>query len=234
MEGKHTRSGVVTSCPQTDTPHHHDSAYEKQLVTKIAQGDTVAWEEFFFLYYPELTRYFSWQIFAVWERYDRNEAEEMAQETIFRVRGAAARFKGRSTVRTWVYGIAKHVFSEWKNALRRESTLTSLHTSGSSDEVPGFLVRKIADPWLETKDQELQELRQQLYSTELQKALAQLKRKSPLIHETLVLYYYHHHSIEEIAEVQGVRPGTVKSRLHRGRKYLKRVLHHWQYTDPYA
>lgn len=37
----------------------------------------------------------------------------------------------------------------------------------------------------------------------------------------IVLYYYHNFSVQEIADVLEIPIGTVKSRLNRGRKYLK-------------
>jgi RNA polymerase sigma-70 factor (sigma-E family) len=40
----------------------------------------------------------------------------------------------------------------------------------------------------------------------------------------LILRFYEDLSVEEIARVLGCRPGTVKSRLHRGLEQLRRVL----------
>ena len=42
--------------------------------------------------------------------------------------------------------------------------------------------------------------------------------------EVLVLYYYNDFSIEEIASICKTFQGTVKSRLHRARKNLKKEL----------
>lgn len=41
---------------------------------------------------------------------------------------------------------------------------------------------------------------------------------------TIVLYYYHSFSIREIADILEIPEGTVKSRLNRGREYLKKDL----------
>jgi RNA polymerase sigma-70 factor (ECF subfamily) len=46
----------------------------------------------------------------------------------------------------------------------------------------------------------------------------------PLQQEALVLFEYEGFSLEEIAEIVGTDIGTVKSRLHRARERLKRVL----------
>ena len=41
---------------------------------------------------------------------------------------------------------------------------------------------------------------------------------------TLILYYYNDLSVKEIAKVMGCLEGTVKSRLHTGRKKVKQFL----------
>lgn len=42
--------------------------------------------------------------------------------------------------------------------------------------------------------------------------------------EALVLYYYEDYTVKEIAYIVGVREGTIKSRLFRGRQILKKYL----------
>ncbi len=41
------------------------------------------------------------------------------------------------------------------------------------------------------------------------------------LREVLILYYYEDLSISEIANILGVKPSTIKTRLHRARKNLK-------------
>lgn len=55
---------------------------------------------------------------------DRHEAEELAQDTFVRACSAALRFRGTSSVRTWLFGIAHRV---WLERLRQpqESELPS-------------------------------------------------------------------------------------------------------------
>ena len=44
--------------------------------------------------------------------------------------------------------------------------------------------------------------------------------------EVLVLVFYHQLSEAEVADVLDIAPGTVKSRLHRGKEALRRALEH--------
>ena len=48
---------------------------------------------------------------------------------------------------------------------------------------------------------------------------------------TVILFYFNDLSIEEIATATDSQPGTVKSRLHRGRQYLRRLLSDDQADD---
>jgi RNA polymerase sigma-70 factor (ECF subfamily) len=47
---------------------------------------------------------------------------------------------------------------------------------------------------------------------------------APLQREAVVLFEYEDQSLEEIAAILETDTGTVKSRLHRGREWLRREL----------
>ena len=62
-------------------------------------------------------------------------------------------------------------------------------------------------------------------SLEIGAAVAQaVESLPPLQREALILFEYEGLTLEEIADVVSADPGTVKSRLHRARERLKRVL----------
>ena len=60
--------------------------------------------------------------------------------------------------------------------------------------------------------------------TQQQALQAALEQLPPFHQEILVLIFYHQFSGPEVAEVLGVTVGTVKSRLHRAKEMLRRVM----------
>ena len=58
-------------------------------------------------------------------------------------------------------------------------------------------------------------------SDSVEKGLSHLH---PTDREALVLYYFEQRSVKEVAEICGVPPGTIKSRLHRARTSIRKAL----------
>ena len=51
------------------------------------------------------------------------DAADLSQETFIRALRGADRFRGDSTVRTWLFGIARNVFREWIRHRQRHRTV---------------------------------------------------------------------------------------------------------------
>ena len=63
------------------------------------------------------------------------------------------------------------------------------------------------------------------YAMEIRNAtISELNRMDPGMKETFCLFYFDHLKMEEIASVQGIKIGTVKSRLSNSRKRLREKL----------
>ena len=52
-----------------------------------------------------------------------DDAADLSQETFIRALRGADRFRGDSTVRTWLFGIARNVFREWVRHRQRRRTV---------------------------------------------------------------------------------------------------------------
>lgn len=61
-----------------------------------------------------------------------------------------------------------------------------------------------------------------------QKLLAAVRSLPPPDKEIFLRYYYEYQTVEQIAAAMDKPVGTVKSRLSRGRKRLKKVLSRWE------
>jgi RNA polymerase sigma-70 factor (ECF subfamily) len=144
---------------------------------------------------------------------DRDEALDLSQEVFLRVFRTIHRFRGHSTLRTWIYRIAvnqarnRHRF--WRRRHRADQVSLDEHVAAHGD----FLSAHEARPDRVLAQKELAE--------RLQRALDHLpfdQRTAIVLREIDGLSY------EEIAYSLGVAVGTVKTRLTRARQALRSEL----------
>lgn len=137
------------------------------------------------------------------------DAEDVAQETFLRLHRSLstgrARFRGESRIGTWLYRVAFNLAVDLtRKRVRRGET--------AGDETLGTLPAG-DDPHGSAR------------SAERARSVARLLSTLPESHRAaLHLHYWMGHTVVEIAELLDVPPGTVKARLHRGRKKLREAL----------
>jgi RNA polymerase sigma-70 factor, ECF subfamily len=129
---------------------------------------------------------------------DRDRMDDVLQEAYARAFRALPRFRGRSGLATWLYRI---VYNTCIDELRR---------SGARKEIS-------LEEWRERGGRR-DDVEQRL---DLEAALASL---SPELRAVVLLVDADELSYEEAAEVLGIPPGTVASRLSRARDTLKGAL----------
>jgi len=144
---------------------------------------------------------------------DRDEALDLSQEVFLRVFRTIHRFRGQSSLRTWIYRIAvnqarnRHRF--WRRRHRADQVSLDQHIAAHGEFMSG----------LESGPERM--LAQKQLAQKLQRALDQLpfdQRTAIVLREVDGLSY------EEIAYSLGVAIGTVKSRLTRARQALRLEL----------
>lgn len=134
---------------------------------------------------------------------DRSLAEDLTQDVFVKVYQNLHKFRGESSLHTWIYRIA---VNRCKTHLRSWS-VRHLFPFGEVESESGDTV-------------EGQTLRQ-LDREQVTKAVMSLP---PLYRQVIVLHYYQELSIPEVSEVLGIREGAVRTRLHRARQQLEPVL----------
>lgn len=167
---------------------------ETALLARWRAGDRDAGGELLRRYIPTLHAFFR-------KRTSRN-VEELVQRTLVVCLDAISHFEGRSSFKVFLLGIARNQF------------LKNLPVPGRSEEEPTTLTTFPEDSpsQLLASKQELQFLFEALTSL-----------GSPF-RDVLRMFYWEGMSIEEIAVALDISPGTVKSRLGRGREMLRAQL----------
>jgi RNA polymerase sigma-70 factor, ECF subfamily len=144
---------------------------------------------------------------------DRDEALDLSQEVFLRVFRTIHRFRGHSSLRTWIYRIAvnqarnRHRF--WRRRHRADQVSLDQHLADHGDLIS--VVQATPERVLAQKE----------LATQLNQALEGLpfdQRSAIVLREIDGLSY------EEIAYSLGIAVGTVKSRLTRARQALRSEL----------
>jgi RNA polymerase sigma-70 factor (ECF subfamily) len=160
-----------------------------ELAAEAARGDAVAFAEF-----VRRTQADVWRTCAA--LVDRQGADDLVQETYLRVHRGLARFDGRSSVRTWLLSVARHVSVDEIRARGRRRRLLAAQTPRAAAIEPSAAV-----------DLEL-----------LVAALPDERREAFALTQLVGLSY------AEAADVCGCAVGTIRSRVARARADLVAAL----------
>ncbi|MBQ3077245.1 MAG: sigma-70 family RNA polymerase sigma factor [Clostridia bacterium] len=143
---------------------------------------------------------------------DATEAEDLTQEVFLKLYRSLASFRGDSSFSTFVYRVASNTAVDW---LRKRGpqplSLTDEYEDGESME------HALPDPAPPPEERLLREEQRRALS----QAIASLPDHQRLV---LVLREVDGLSYQQIAEVTGIGEGTVKSRINRARKNLRKKL----------
>lgn len=172
---------------------------DEALLRRVAEDDGRALGELYSRHGPALLGYL-----LVLVR-DRGLAEEVLQDTLLAAWKGAGSFGGRSSVKTWLFGISRR---RARDVLRKRG----LPTLGDEDLLEAL-------PAGEPGPEEV--LLADARSAELEACIGRLGAAH---RETLALVFFHELSYAEAAEVLGVPVGTVKSRLSNARRALRELL----------
>ena len=181
---------------------------EAVLLSQAREGDTQA--------FGELVRRYEGKIFRLAQHITQNreDAEDVLQETFLKAYEHLDQFQGQSKFYTWVVRIA---VNQALMKLRRRKTDKSVSLDETIDTGEDTIVREIA-AWDENPEQRFS--REEIAEI-LESAIQNLE---PPYRSVFVLRDMEELSTEETAEALGLSVPAVKSRLLRARLQLREKL----------
>lgn len=132
------------------------------------------------------------------------DAHDMVQETFLQAIKSIHRFKGKSSLFTWLYGILLNVF---RQQTRKKRFLAFPGDLGDKNSKSGINPERNLE-------------RERAFS----RVYSMIQTLSPHHRAALILRYYEGLKITEIAEIARVSEGTVKSRLHYATKAMRKIM----------
>lgn len=140
--------------------------------------------------------------------FDEAVAEDVLQTSYLRVVSGKARFGGRSSLRTWLFGVIRRVALEERRRRRRRHAKRDALASS----LPGAEA---------VENDTLDAVARSQESRRLQRALRSLADRQ---REVLHLVFYEGLSVAEAAEVMGVSVGSARTHYDRGKKRMRALL----------
>lgn len=146
---------------------------------------------------------------------DDAEADTITQDTFIQAYMNLARFQGRSELETWLTRITINRSRDW---LRRRKFVSLFTNDGDEDD---------RDYSIEPVDNR-PNAEQQIMANQLRAAITRAERLLSSQQKIVFrLRHYENHSLEEIAELLGLRSGTVRAHLFRAIHKVRKELAEW-------
>ncbi|GKS10856.1 ECF RNA polymerase sigma factor SigW [Paenibacillus chitinolyticus] len=180
---------------------------ETRLAKLARNGDRGAFEELVNLYKDKIF-HLAYRMLG-----NKQEAEDAVQDTFLRVYNNLDRYDENQKFSTWIFRIGTNLCID---RLRKRKPTYSLDAEMPDSEGNDFYAM------LASKD-ELPE--DQIVLSETQQVIRRVIQTLPEKYKSVViLRYLHDMSLQEIGDVLGMPVTTVKTRVHRGREYLRKKL----------
>jgi RNA polymerase sigma-70 factor (ECF subfamily) len=171
---------------------------DEELLAAWQASDQAAGRELFGRHFDSVYRFFRNKV--------SDAAEDLTQLTFMGCLKARDRFRGESSFRTYLFGIARNQLCTYlRDRTRRDRAIE-----------PGYeSVADILGPTATAYTAQREE----------EHLLLKALRKLPLeMQEALELHYWEDMTVREISEVTGTPEGTIKRRLQRGRERLDELI----------
>ena len=178
---------------------------ESRLAQLARSGDRQAFRELVDLYKSKIY-HLAYRMLG-----NAHEAEDVVQETFLRVYTNLGRYDPAQKFSTWIYRIGTNLCID--NLRKRKRKMSLDANMFDSEGTDGY-------DMLPAGEEELPETK--LVISETQRQVREAIDRLPDQYKTIViLRYLHDMSLQEISEVLDMPVTTIKTRLHRGREYLR-------------
>ena len=188
-------------------------ATDHDLIALAASGSEKA--------YRELLDRYQRPVFSLIYRMvrDREQAEDLAQETFVKVFNHIDSFNPKYKFSSWIFKIASNLTID---AIRKKDletvSLDGSRNASTPDEIDATRIT------VESRDENPEEfLEAKELGQEIERAIGELR---PEYRTAILLRHVEGRPYEEIAEIMGVPLGTVKTYIHRARGELRETLAH--------
>lgn len=171
---------------------------DREHLIAWGRGDRIAGAMLVEAHFDAVTRFFATKA--------GDRADDLVQTTFLRCAEVASGYRGESSARSFLFGVARNVlFEHIRGRVRDGARPADFETASIADLSPSVT--------------------RELVKIAQQRRLIMALQALPLELQVVVeLFYWEGLSIDELASATGVPPGTVKSRLHRVRALLRDSL----------
>lgn len=174
---------------------------DQLYIAKVLKGDTNA---FSFLVEKYKDMVFT---LAIKITKNREEAEEISQDSFIKAFKSLNKFKGDSKFSTWLYKIA------YNNCMDRVKKVARRYNTSSIDEV--------VENRIQSSDNTMQIIERKERAVLMEECLQELPEDERTI---IWLFYYKELNLKELIEVTSYSEANIKVKLHRARKKLLTIV----------
>ena len=180
---------------------------DEKLIARFQDGDVNAYNELVNRYKDKLLNF----VFRYFN--NREQAEDVVQETMIKLYTHASYYKNIAKFSTWIYTIAKNNALTELRKNKRKQTASLWTNEGKPIDI-------------EIKGESLEKtVHNQIAIEELNKYLDEIPENFRV---AVVLRDFQELSYEEISKILEIPIGTIKSRINRGRIQLSEKMKHFK------